>query len=165
MPVLAIGEGDIFTKFPVMSLTGIEIENFDVQGLALSTLAKPDADCSWPQLTAMLDYKLQMLVSSLPGSIREQPPGPARSVRPSPTGLTEREHRCNCGCRPEREFAAAMVVHFRAFGFWPGTGPDRQASGLPPSLVQKPPALDGGSSQQAGSHPFPCANRFAMVWQ
>jgi Putative transposase DNA-binding domain len=79
--------------------------------------------------------------------------------------LTEREHRCNCGCRPEREFAAAMVVHFRAFGFWPGTGPDRQASGLPPSLVQKPPALDGGSSQQAGSHPFPCANRFAMVWQ
>jgi hypothetical protein len=86
MPVLAIGEGDIFTKFPVMSLTGIEIENFDVQGLALSTLAKHDADCSWAQLTAMLDYKLQMLVSSLPGSIREQPPGPARSVRPSPTG-------------------------------------------------------------------------------
>ncbi|HEY7084231.1 MAG TPA: zinc ribbon domain-containing protein [Hyphomicrobiaceae bacterium] len=36
--------------------------------------------------------------------------------------LAEREHRCDCGCVLDRDFAAAKVVHFRAFGFWPGAG-------------------------------------------
>jgi len=34
--------------------------------------------------------------------------------------LAEREHRCECGCVFDRDVAAAKVVHFRAFGFWPG---------------------------------------------
>ena len=36
--------------------------------------------------------------------------------------LVERMHRCECGCVLDRDVAAAMVVHFRAFGFWPGAG-------------------------------------------
>ena len=34
--------------------------------------------------------------------------------------LAQREHRCECGCVLDRDVAAAKVVHFRAFGFWPG---------------------------------------------
>jgi len=36
--------------------------------------------------------------------------------------LAEREHRCECGCVLDRDVAAAKVVHFKAFGFWPGAG-------------------------------------------
>jgi len=36
--------------------------------------------------------------------------------------LAEREHRGECGCVLNRDVAAAKVVHFRAFGFWPGAG-------------------------------------------
>jgi putative transposase len=35
--------------------------------------------------------------------------------------LAERLHSCGCGTVLDREVAAAMVVHFRAFGFWPET--------------------------------------------
>ncbi|HEY7085423.1 MAG TPA: zinc ribbon domain-containing protein [Hyphomicrobiaceae bacterium] len=40
--------------------------------------------------------------------------------------LAEREHRCDCGCVLDRGVAAAMIVHVRAFGFWPGAGRGRQ---------------------------------------
>ena len=36
--------------------------------------------------------------------------------------LVEREHRCDCGCSLDRDVAAAIVVHQRAFGFTPGAG-------------------------------------------
>ena len=35
--------------------------------------------------------------------------------------LAERMHRCCCGCVLDRDVAAAMVVHQRAFGFLHGT--------------------------------------------
>jgi putative transposase len=38
--------------------------------------------------------------------------------------LSRRIHRCECGCMLDRDVAAAMVIHHRAFGFWPGTGPE-----------------------------------------
>ena len=60
--------------------------------------------------------------------------------------LAEREHRCECGCVLDRDVAAAKVVHFRAFGFWPERAVGRQASGLPPSFSQKlSPSGDGSS--------------------
>jgi len=79
-----------------------------------------------------------------------------------------------CGCVLDRDVAAAKVVHFRAFGFWPRdfwprdfwpeiSGPrflardfwpvgavGRQASGLPPSLTQKLSPSGDGSSQRHG---------------
>jgi putative transposase len=36
--------------------------------------------------------------------------------------LDERQHLCDCGADIHRDVAAAMVVHFRAFSFWPGSG-------------------------------------------
>ena len=36
--------------------------------------------------------------------------------------LSDRVHRCECGCTLDRDVAAAKVVHVGAFGFMPGTG-------------------------------------------
>ena len=38
------------------------------------------------------------------------------------TGLRKLCRRCDCGADIDRDVAAAMVVHARAFGFWPGAG-------------------------------------------
>ena len=95
----------------------------NVKGLARSVLAKHVADTSWGQLTAMLDYKAANAGVEL---VRVDPRGtsqtcPECGIVEAKT-LTERRHRCQCGADIDRDVAAAMVVHFRAFGFWPGAG-------------------------------------------
>jgi putative transposase len=59
--------------------------------------------------------------------------------------LADRRHRCDGGADLDRDVAAGMVVHHRAFGFGPGAGP-RSAGGLRPRLPWKPPAWAGGRS-------------------
>jgi Putative transposase DNA-binding domain len=62
--------------------------------------------------------------------------------------LAKREHRCGMRLRSRRGDAAAKVVHFRAVGFWPGSGPwVAKPRGLPPSLTQKLSPSGDGSSQ------------------
>jgi putative transposase len=101
----------------------IAIEDLNVQGLARSTLAKHVVDASWAQLAAMLDYKAANAGVEL---VRVDPRGTSQTCPECGTvaakTLAERIHRCPCGCVIDRDVAAAMVVHFRAFGFWPGTG-------------------------------------------
>lgn len=101
----------------------IAIEQLNVKGLARAAFAKHVHDASWAQLISMLDYKAASAGIEL---VRVDPRGTSQTC-PScglikAKTLAEREHRCDCGCVLDRDVAAAMVVHFRAFGFWPGSG-------------------------------------------
>lgn len=75
------------------------------------------------QLIQMLAYKAERAGCEF---IRVDPRGTSQTCPECGTiaakTLVERMHRCECGCVLDRDVAAAMVVHFRAFGFWPGTG-------------------------------------------
>jgi putative transposase len=101
----------------------IGIEDLNVKGLARSVLAKHVADASWGQLTAMLDYKAANAGVEI---VRVDPRGTSQTCPEcgivAAKTLAERRHRCECGADMDRDVAAAMVVHFRAFGFWPGSG-------------------------------------------
>jgi len=101
----------------------IGIEDLNIKGLAAGMLAKHINDASWAQLTAMLEYKAESagveLVKVDPRGTSQQCPGCGLLEAKT---LGKREHRCECGLVLDRDVAAAMVVHFRAFGFWPGAG-------------------------------------------
>src|SRR5215813_3478179 len=72
---------------------------------------------------AMLDYKA---ASAGVEFVRVDPRGTSQQCpqcgQVAAKALDERRHRCDCGADIDRDVAAAMVVHFRAFGFWPGAG-------------------------------------------
>jgi putative transposase len=101
----------------------IGVEDLNIKGLARGDLAKHVHDASWAQLTAMLEYKAASAGVEL---VRVDPRGTSQEcpecgqIKAKARG--EDTHRCNCGCVLDRDVAAAMVVHFRAFGFWPGAG-------------------------------------------
>jgi putative transposase len=103
----------------------IGIEDPNVKGLARSVLAKHVADASWRQLTAMLGYKAANAGVEL---VRVDPRGTSQTfpecgiVGGEAKTLAECRNRCECGADIDRDVAAAMVVHFRAFGFWPEAG-------------------------------------------
>jgi putative transposase len=101
----------------------IAIENLNIKGLARGMLAKHVNDASWAQLTAMLEYKAASAGVEL---VKVDPRGTSQECPEcgliAAKTLAEREHRCECGCVLDRDVAAAMVVHFRACGFWPGSG-------------------------------------------
>lgn len=101
----------------------IAVEDLHIKGLARTILAKDVHDAAWAQLISMLDYKAAKAGSTL---IKVDPRGTSQTCPEcgtiKPKRLSERRHRCDCGADLDRDVAAAMVVHFRAFGFWPGTG-------------------------------------------
>lgn len=101
----------------------IAVEVLNIKGLARGMLAKSVHDASWGQFISMLRYKAANAGAEL---IEVDPRGTSQTCPECGTvakkTLAEREHRCDCGCRLDRDVAAAMVVHFRAFGFWPGAG-------------------------------------------
>lgn len=101
----------------------IGIEDLNIKGLASGMLAKPVNDAAWAQLTTFLAYKAESAGCEL---VKVDPRGTSQTCPECGTvaakTLAEREHRCSCGCRLDRDVAAAMVVHFRAFCFWPGAG-------------------------------------------
>ena len=101
----------------------IAIEDLHVKGLSRGMLAKHVADASWAQLTAMLDYKAASAGVEI---VRVDPRGTSQTCPEWGTiaakTLSDRVHRCVCGCTIDRDVAAAKVVHVRAFGFMPGTG-------------------------------------------
>jgi putative transposase len=110
--------GDINSRF-----AAIGIEDLNIKGLARGMLAKEVNDAAWAQLTAMLRYKAVKAGGAL---IEVDPRGTSQTCpecgKIKPKALNERRHRCECGCDLDRDVAAAMVVHFRAHGFWPGHG-------------------------------------------
>lgn len=108
----------------------IGIEDLNIKGLAQSDLAKHVHDASWAILTAMLDYKAASAGVEL---VRVDPRGTSQECpecgQSAAKALSDRMHICDCGCVLDRDVAAAMVVHHRAFGFWPGTGRGARSKG------------------------------------
>lgn len=101
----------------------IAVENLNIKGLAAGMLAKHVHDAAWAQIVAMLRYKAERagceFIEVDPRGTSQTCPG-CQAI--TPKTLATRVHRCECGCSLDRDVAAAMVVHFRAFGFWPGAG-------------------------------------------
>lgn len=101
----------------------IAVEDLNIKGMARGMHAKHVNDAAWAQLVSMLAYKAERAGCDF---IKVDPRGTSQTCpecgQISAKTLTERMHRCDCGCVLDRDVAAAMVVHFRAFGFWPGTG-------------------------------------------
>ena len=101
----------------------IAVEDLNIIGLARGMLAKHVNDAAWGQLVAMLRYKAESANCEF---VAVDPRGTSQMCPECGTvaakTLALRTHRCDCGCVLDRDVAAAMVVHFRAFGFWPGAG-------------------------------------------
>lgn len=101
----------------------IGVEALNIKGLARGMLAKDVHDASWGTFISMLRYKAANAGGDL---IEIDPRGTSQTCPECGTvkakTLAEREHRCDCGCVLDRDVAAAMVVHFRAFGYSPGIG-------------------------------------------
>mgnify|MGYP001570455539 CR=1 FL=1 len=99
----------------------IAIEDLNIKGLAGGMLAKHVSDASWAQLTAMISYKAANAGCEV---VMVDPRGTSQTCPECGTvaakTLAEREHRCDCGCAIDRDVAAAMVVHQKAFGFSDG---------------------------------------------
>jgi len=101
----------------------IAMEDLNIKGLAGGMLAKHVHDASWAMLAAMLAYKASSAGCEL---VKVDPRGTSQECpecgQIAAKTLAERRHRCDCGADLDRDVAAAMVVHHRAFGFRPGAG-------------------------------------------
>jgi putative transposase len=82
-----------------------------------------NADASWGQFVSMIRYKAESAGCEV---VEVDPRGTSQTCPECGTvaakTLAERTHRCDCGCVLDRDVAAAMVVHQRAFGLSPGAG-------------------------------------------
>jgi putative transposase len=101
----------------------IAIEKLNVKGLAGGMLAKSVHDASWAQLAALISYKAANAGCEI---VMVDPRGTSQTCPVcgtiKPKTLATREHRCSCGCTLDRDVAAAIVIHQRAFGSAPGVG-------------------------------------------
>jgi len=119
----------------------IAIERLNVKELLSQPyMARDISDASWGQLAAMLAYKAENagceFIAVDPQATSQTCPG---CMAVSEKKLSRRIHRCPCGGVLDRDVAAAMVVHHRAFNFWPGAGhgalSETDASKLAPEAV------------------------------
>jgi putative transposase len=101
----------------------IAMEDLNIKGLAGGMLAKHVHDASWAMFSAMLAYKASSAGCEL---VKVDPRGTSQECpecgQIAAKTLAERRHRCDFGADLDRDVAAAMVVHHRAFGFRPGAG-------------------------------------------
>jgi putative transposase len=101
----------------------IALEDLNIKGLAGGMLAKQVHDAAWAKFVSMVSYKAANAGCEI---VKVDPRGTSQTCPEcgtiKPKALSEREHRCNCGCTLDRDVAAAMVVHQRAFGLSPGAG-------------------------------------------
>lgn len=102
--------------------THIAFENLNLTGLARGMLAKSVHDAAWNTLVQHVSYK----AASAGGTVALVDPRGTSQTCPecgtvAPKRLSERMHRCDCGCVLDRDVAAARVVLLRS-GFGPGTG-------------------------------------------
>jgi putative transposase len=107
----------------VTRFSDIGVEDLNVKGLARGMLAKHVNDAAWTQIVSMLDYKAAKAGGRI---VKVDPRGTSQTCPDcgiiAAKTLAIREHRCECGCSLDRDVAAAIIVHQRAFGFCPGTG-------------------------------------------
>ena len=101
----------------------IAVENLNIKGLAAGMLAKHVHDAAWAQIVSMLRYKAESASCEF---VEVDPRGTSQTCPEchaiAAKALSERMHRCPCGCVMDRDIASAKIVHLRAFGFVPGTG-------------------------------------------
>lgn len=89
----------------------IAVEKLNVKGLAGGMLAREVHDVAWGRLVQMLRYK----VAKTGGTVIEVDPRGTSRTCPEcgvvkSKELSERVHRCPCGCVLNRDVAAAMVI-------------------------------------------------------
>lgn len=95
----------------------IAIESLNVQAMAKGILATQIRDASWGIFIEMLRYKAVNAGCEL---VEVNPRGTSQTCPKcgaiKAKALHQRKHRCPCGCVLDRDVAAAMVIHDRAFG-------------------------------------------------
>lgn len=100
----------------------IALENLNIKGLAAGMLAKSVHNAAWNQLVQHVTYKAESAGSVV---VLVDPRGTSQTCPECGTikrkTLSERMHRCECGCALDRDVAAARIVLSRA-DFRPGTG-------------------------------------------
>lgn len=101
----------------------IAFEDLNIKGLARGMFAKHVNDAAWAQIVSFSSYKAE----SAGGEVVKVDPRGTSQECPDCRAiakklLSERMHRCPCGCVMPRDTASAIVVHVRAFGFRPGIG-------------------------------------------
>ncbi|QCG93137.1 transposase (plasmid) [Azospirillum sp. TSA2s] len=101
----------------------IALEDLSVDRLARSMLAKAVYNAAWGQLRRFLEYKA---VSAGTRVEVVDPRGTSQTCPACGAGvaktLSDRLHKCPCGCVMDRDIAAAVVILQRAQGMGPGTG-------------------------------------------
>ena len=100
----------------------IAIEDLNVRGLARGMLAKSVHDAGWSQFVSFLKYKAESAGTRVEevnaaGTSRLCPACPAPPVKKE---LSERVHDCPCGCRMDRDTAAALIILSRGQKAWTG---------------------------------------------
>ena len=105
----------------VSSYQGIAFEDLNMAGLKKGMLARSVHDAAWSILVQLTTYKAESADASV---VLVDPRGTSQTCPEcetiTPKTLAERRHRCDCGADLDRDVAAAIVVHQRAFG--PGHG-------------------------------------------
>ncbi len=107
----------------VSRYSAVAFEDLNLTGLKRGMLARSAHDAAWGQLVQFVQYKAESADAAV---VLVDPRGTSQTcpecgtIKAKP--LSEREHRCACGAVLDRDVAAAMVVHLRAFGFRPGHG-------------------------------------------
>lgn len=95
----------------------IGFENLNIRGLARTRMARSVLDAAWGMFTNFLTYKAawagRQAVGVNPRGTSQECP---RCGAVKPKQLSEREHRCDCGCVMDRDHAAAQVILARALG-------------------------------------------------
>lgn len=101
----------------VNRFAGIAVEDLNIRGLARGMLAREVNDAAWAQLISMLDYKAARAGGEV---IKVDPRGTSQTCPEcgviKQKALSERMHRCECGCVLDRDVSAAIIIHLRAFG-------------------------------------------------
>lgn len=101
----------------------IAFENLNLNGLKRGMLARSVHDAAWAQLITFTTYKAASAGANV---ILVDPRGTSQTCPEcgliKPKKLSERTHRCECGCVMDRDVAAARIVHIRAFEHRPGHG-------------------------------------------
>ncbi|MGU3387330.1 RNA-guided endonuclease InsQ/TnpB family protein [Methylobacterium sp. D53M] len=101
---------------------GIAFEDLNMTGLKKGILARSVHDAAWSTLVQLTTYKAESAGASV---VMVDPRGTSQTcpdcMAIKRKKLSERKHICECGCTLDRDIAAAMIVHQRAFG--PRHGP------------------------------------------
>jgi putative transposase len=98
------------------------MEDLNIKGLAAGMLAKAVHNAAWNSLVQKITYKAECA-----GSVLKlvDPRGTSQTCPDCGNvkckTLSERMHRCPCGCTLDRDVAAAQVILATA-DFRPGTG-------------------------------------------